>query len=126
MNLLNIIPQPALRPRVTRKGTYNIPKYANYKKALSILLKAKHKSIFKNSIKLKIVFYMPIPKMSKVKTLEKENQPHLVKPDLDNLIKAFCDSANEIIYIDDKLICEIEAKKYYSNIPRIEYEVKEI
>ena len=121
MNIINIIPKPALRPRVTKNGTYNPPAYTSYKNTLSILIKQKTKILLLEPCSLTAVFYMPIPKMSRRKTLEHENCPHHKKPDLDNLIKALKDSMTGIVFKDDSQVFCVNAKKVYSNNPRIEY-----
>ncbi len=126
--VINIIPQPALRPRVTSKGwAYNPKKYEEYKRALKLLLKLNHKTLIETPVKLYINFYMPIPKSwSNKKKLETVGQAHFKKPDLDNLIKAFKDSANGIIFKDDSVVSAIVSSKVYSNKPRIEYKVEKI
>ena len=69
---------------------------------------------------------MPIPKYLKNKV--KHGEPHLVKPDLDNLIKAVKDALTGTIIVDDKAIyCyKKDTKKIYSNTPGIEVFVTEL
>jgi len=126
MNVINITPQPASRPRVSKNGTYNTSKYTNYKEALSIYLRKQNKCniIADKPISLDIVFYMPIPKSISLKN-KKEliGKPHIKKPDLDNLLKAFKDSANKILYTDDSLVANVTASKLYSNNPSITYDI---
>jgi Holliday junction resolvase RusA-like endonuclease len=56
-----------------------------------------------------------------------ENQEwHIVKPDLDNLIKEILDCLKGIAYTDDCLICKLYAEKIRSDVPRTEIEVREI
>ncbi len=127
MTRIDITPIPASRPRFSSKGAYNAPKYTNYKKALATYLRVftKHKPIEK-PLHLEIIFYLPIPKMSKKKILEHENAWHYKKPDKDNLEKAFMDAANGILWVDDNIVASTVSKKLYSQAPRIEYEVKEL
>lgn len=40
---------------------------------------------------------------------------HTKKPDLDNLIKAVCDACNGILWLDDRQIAEISARKIYGD-----------
>ena len=126
MNILNISPIPASRPRFSKYGTYNTSKYSNYKKSLSIMLKQIHKTQIENQCRLTIKFYLPIPKMSKKKTEEHIGMYHYKKPDLDNLLKGFMDAANGIVYKDDNIVSSIIAEKYYCDKPRIEYSVMEL
>lgn len=39
------------------------------------------------------------------------------KPDIDNIIKAVCDSLNGITYTDDAQIVEVSARKFYTDEP---------
>ena len=57
---------------------------------------------------------MPKPKRDK----QAGSQPHLKRPDLDNLVKAVTDSLNGILYCDDCQFFRCEAIKRYSEDPR--------
>ena len=48
--------------------------------------------------------------------------PCIVKNDLDNLEKFYCDCANGILYKDDHLIVEMSSKKLWG-MPRVEMEI---
>lgn len=48
------------------------------------------------------------------------------RPDIDNLFKAFADSANAIVFQDDAQICEIRMQKVYAEIPQCEVIVRPI
>ena len=41
-----------------------------------------------------------------------------IKPDIDNLVKFYLDAANGVLWHDDAQIIEINAKKFYSEIPK--------
>jgi Holliday junction resolvase RusA-like endonuclease len=115
---------PAPRPRFSRFGTYNNPKYTAYKVAFATLAKKQCKRYFEGATRLEVVFYMPIPKsLSKKKRESLMGQYHIKKPDTDNLIKTVKDALNEVLYKDDSIICEVEAKKIYSDNPRVEFEL---
>jgi Holliday junction resolvase RusA-like endonuclease len=45
------------------------------------------------------------------------------KPDLDNLVKFIKDALNGIFWYDDSYVVEIQARKKYSESPRIEIEI---
>jgi Holliday junction resolvase RusA-like endonuclease len=47
------------------------------------------------------------------------------KPDIDNVIKAYLDSMNKIIYLDDTQIVELHSTKVYGE-PFVEVIIKEI
>lgn len=79
------------------------------------------------SIKLMIEYHMPIPKsFSKKKAKECLFRPHCKQPDLSNLIKFTEDTFNKIIWEDDSFISEIEAKKFYSKIPKTIFKIEYI
>ena len=71
-------------------------------------------------------FYMPIPKSySKKKYEAMKNKPHVIKPDLSNLIKFYEDALNGILWKDDAILHKIAARKVYSSHPRVEIRIYE-
>ena len=126
MNLwIPIKPQPAPRPRVTRNGTYNDPKYTNYKKAISLIAKSKFKTPSTSPIFMKIEFFFEIPKSwSKVK--KDGAKWHISRPDMDNLVKGVKDALNGIAYRDDAQVCFLQARKQYAQTSGILIEIEEI
>ena len=80
-----------------------------------------------SAIKLVVEYHMPIPKSySKRKAAECLRGPHTKKPDLSNLIKFTEDAFNEIVWEDDSLICEIEARKFYSETPKTVFKIENV
>jgi Holliday junction resolvase RusA-like endonuclease len=72
-------------------------------------------------IVLYVIFYMPMPKSwSKKRKIELDMKPHLIKSDLDNLLKMILDRAEGLLFDNDKRIYSIRAEKVYSDRPRIE------
>ncbi|MCY3975139.1 MAG: RusA family crossover junction endodeoxyribonuclease [Simkaniaceae bacterium] len=47
-------------------------------------------------------------------------------PDLDNYVKAFLDSANELLFEDDRMVVRLEAYKQKDETDGIDFEVREI
>jgi len=41
------------------------------------------------------------------------------KPDIDNIMKAICDAMNEIVYVDDKQVCDVWVSKHYAITPEV-------
>ena len=122
---LAITPRPAPRPRFSKYGTYNTAEYTQYKHALGLMLK-QCKFYSEKPLRLTLVFHMPIPKsLSKKKQNALDGTAHFKKPDLDNLVKAFKDGANGVLYKDDSCVFDLTAKKIYSFSPRVEVTIKE-
>lgn len=78
-------------------------------------------------IELNVVFYMSRPKnhygtgKNSDKLKSWAPQWHTVRPDLDNCLKMLMDSFNETYWKDDSQICNITAKKIYTELqPRTE------
>ncbi len=68
-----------------------------------------------------MVFKMPIPQsLSKKKQRELDGQPHVKKPDLDNLVKAVLDALNDgVAFVDDSKVWCINACKEYAEEPSV-------
>lgn len=67
----------------------------------------------------RIVFHIPMPpSWTKKQRADNEGQPHLQKPDLDNLAKALLDA----VYEDDSCVWRIEATKLWAREGAIEVE----
>lgn len=80
-----------------------------------------------NAYSVDFTFYFtPSKSLSKLKRLSKiENrEPCLVKNDLDNLEKFYCDCANGILFEDDHQIVEMSSRKLWAEEPRIEMIVR--
>lgn len=106
---LPIAPVPFSRPRCNGNQFYNAPKYSKFKKQLSILLQfhfGKKKPI-EGPVELRVSFSFIKPKTSK-------NDCPVVRPDLDNFLKAVMDAANGILWGDDSQVVSIFTKKQYS------------
>jgi len=70
-------------------------------------------------LRLTIEFHMALSdswsKKARLKALKK---PHVSVPDLDNLTKFVNDALNGIVWKDDALIYEFQARKFYSEEPK--------
>lgn len=82
---------------------------------------------FSGAIKVKALFVFPplksFPKaklnaLSAGTTIYKTTKPDLT----DNLMKGTMDAMNGIVFTDDSVIAEVESKKIYGLVPRIELE----
>lgn len=75
-------------------------------------------------VKVFLEAHLEIPKSRRKTT--KEGDPHYIKPDLDNIIKAALDGINGIVFPDDCAVCQITASKAYSSTPRLSITVTAI
>lgn len=113
------------RPRfnMVQRTVYDNQK--NTRLVLGIGLAAQHnnKPILDGPLKLFANFYMAMPLRMPA---SQADTPHIIKPDLDNLIKMLLDISKDIIIKDDKTICLIDAVKVYSTEPRTEFWFKRL
>ena len=123
----NIIPQPAPRPRVTRRGTYNPTRYTEYKNFISVVGRQNIDKPIVGALEMEIIFNMPIPKSySNKKKIALMGTHHTKRPDLDNLIKSIKDGLSGVAYKDDSQVSVIVAKKIYSTVPSVEVMIREL
>lgn len=99
------IPRENLKPSGLRR-LLRLEKYNNYK--IELLAEAKRTKFNIPAAGLHITFYLPTPK-SWSKKKKKQHHGYLCqsRPDIDNLIKSFCDSLTS----EDKFIANIAATK---------------
>lgn len=77
-------------------------------------------------VKLKALYYIGIPKGDSIETSVKKEIGIIrpaITPDLDNYDKFIIDALHSVVYDDDKVLVDIESKKYYSLDPRTELEI---
>lgn len=123
----NINPVPASRPRVSRWSTYYPKKYTKFKKDMEALTSEMETTPSEKLVSVELEFGIMIPKSwSKKKKEELNNTYCSNNSDIDNYIKAILDSLNGIVYVDDKQVVELFAKKIYSEEGYILYKHKEI
>lgn len=101
--------------RNNKAHVYNTSKYSKFKNIVAFRTKRqldKDFKIIKDPVSINCLF--EFRKAKSCRTSE-----HTKAPDLSNLIKAIEDSLNKIVYVDDKQIVEIKAKKQYSDRDKI-------
>ncbi len=118
---VNIIPIPW--KRAARNGNRLYDAQARDKVNFGLYLSNIHNDepLFSNPIHLDIIFYMPIAKTIKNRTLY-----HSFAPDLDNLCKFLLDAIRDVLIVDDRIICSLTAKKVYDKEPRTELIITEV
>jgi Holliday junction resolvase RusA-like endonuclease len=119
--ILSGIPLPKKEVR-SSKGRFYDPR-ALHKNALryEIMCQSIGLKILTGPIRLSIIFFMPIgSSLSKIKRQELIDQPHISRPDKDNLEKLILDCLKGIVFEDDSLVWYSSSKKIYSLEPRTE------
>lgn len=108
---VTIDPVPCLRPRLSRRRTYNPPKYDRFKRDFSALAREHRPDAPLNGpLEMEMEFGLVPPK--RLKPTSKRSVPS-VRPDLDNYIKAVNDSL-EGFFVDDGQIVKLTARKVYA------------
>ena len=81
------------------------------------------------AVLMNVGLYVQIPSSwAKKKQMQARNgevRP-TTKPDCSNTVKGIEDALNGVVYLDDKQIVELSVKKYYSDLPRAEIEIKSL
>ena len=125
-------PKALKRHRVSKFGGMYDPSSKDKKQIWLQIAAHKPKRPYVGDISLKLTFYMPTPKYhyrtGKRSHVLKAKAPdlHIIRPDLDNLIKFYSDLLNKGFYIDDSQICVIQAEKKYGDPARTEVTIQEI
>lgn len=120
---LPIDPVAKGRPRFSRQGHAFTPMKTRRFETDIILLSNKYKPLkpICGPISLSVKFYFAAPKRPK-------HKEHIVRPDLDNLIKGIKDAFNKRFWLDDSQVNEMHIRKMYdytNKQPRIEIEIGE-
>lgn len=103
------IPRQNLKPSGLRR-LLRLEKYNNYK--IELLAEAKRNRFVLPPYGLHVTFYLPTPKSwSKKKRKEYHGTLCQNRPDIDNLIKSFCDSLTS----EDKFVANIAATKRWAD-----------
>ena len=105
--------KPIGKPRMTQRDKWAKRKcVVNYFTYCDALRSYVAESGMELTPTLDITFYIEMPKSwSKKKREAMYMKPHQSKPDLDNLVKAFCDA----LYDDDAGVYSIQCAKYWSD-----------
>lgn len=119
--ILHIEPVPKGRPRLGRSGTYTPKKTYQYERAVRLMLRSCHqgREPLNGPVFCHLKFFLPRPS-----SVPKSRRDHSVKPDLDNLCKAFLDAAEKEIFTHDSRIVQLLLKKEYAENKeraRVEY-----
>jgi Holliday junction resolvase RusA-like endonuclease len=114
-----VLPIPKGRPKFSMMcgfpRVYTPKRTADAEDELKTLMsQAWHDAPLAGPLKVWMYFWMPMPtSWSEKKRALQDGKPHIITPDVDNLIKLVGDSGNGILWIDDKQIYEMHALKQY-------------
>lgn len=115
------IPVSMARPRFNKKTGAVFNCQAQQLNDQKLILRAQASKFERVSgpLIISVVLFMPIPQSwSKKKREAFHLQPHISRPDLDNMVKWIGDVGNGILYDDDAVICAMHAYKFYSLEPK--------
>lgn len=122
------------RPKFARRGnfvsTYTPTKTRDYE---TLIAEAAQKAMgssepLKTPVAAYIYITVPIPASYSKKRSEaclSGLERPCKKPDIDNIIKAFLDSMNNIVYADDTQVVSLHSTKRYGTVGMVEVLVKE-
>jgi Holliday junction resolvase RusA-like endonuclease len=120
MHTIYINPVAKQRPTFVNGRALTPLKTRNYEALLYKELKALGHDKIEGFFELEVIFELPRPNKSKY--------PIPSRSDLDNYIKAFCDSANNVLWDDDRFMSKVTSSKRYSSnkVGKILFSVKSI
>lgn len=106
--MLDIAPEPKERPRFSRKGfAYTAKTTRDFEAKLSQAYKEVNVPPLEGPLKVTVVLYLDRPKAAKNRLFP------MVRPDLDNYVKAVLDAADGILWKDDGQVVILHAMKFY-------------
>jgi Holliday junction resolvase RusA-like endonuclease len=115
---------PIAWKRAARNGSTTYDAQKKLKQALhwELLSQDPSPKLHTDPISIHLIFSMPMPKKMKP---ENVGEPHVNKPDLDNLAKLILDAFNGVLWHDDSLIWDMHLRKYYSKNPCTRLQIME-
>lgn len=127
-------PQGKGRPRFARRGsfvqTYTDSKTLTYENTIkaSAMLAMGASEPLETPVSVFLYARVPIPKSYSKKRIEaclKGLERPTKKPDVDNIAKAFLDSMNGVVYLDDTQVVSLHSTKVYSAVPGVDVMIME-
>lgn len=121
------------RPRVVRSRAgfpiaFTPKKTVEYETLIRELFAVKYPDFEPLDIPLymRLDIFQAIPKSASKKTqaaMEAGEIWPALKPDIDNVLKAFLDALNGVAYRDDSCVVRVGASKFYSRSPRVDLRI---
>lgn len=116
------------RPRAARRGNgitlYTPPKTVSYESTVALFgaqAMAGRKPL-EGPVKLDLAIGVSIPQSWSKKKAERAQAGYekpTKKPDLDNVLKAFGDALNGVVWVDDVQITSVSVHKFYDTYPAV-------
>lgn len=124
-------PMAKQRPRMTKAGIAYTPKRTvSYENLVKEMYYAKHGgTMLEGELELVVKAYLKIPKSTSKKMKEAMLAGMIrptKRPDWDNIGKIIADSLNSIAYDNDKQIVRAVVEKWYSDMPRVEVQLRQL
>jgi Holliday junction resolvase RusA-like endonuclease len=117
------LPVAKARARITKEGrAFPSRKTEVYESLVRQSFAAKNPDFepMTEPVNLYVSFYFSIPESAKRKKGPDKilpDDPFIIRPDLDNLVKSILDGLNTVAFVDDKQIVGIFAAKKYGMVP---------
>lgn len=106
------------RPRVTWHGTYTPAKTKHYEANIQACWMEQSGKKFPDEIPIRVdiecAFSIPKSYAKKLRT-SLPGKPHNKRPDIDNCIKSALDGLQGYAFSEDSKICEVNARKIYTD-----------
>lgn len=125
-------PRGKERPRFKRVGkfttTYTPEKTVEYEEKVKVAYNKDNRGEFLiGPLIVDIEGVFPIPKsVSKKRREELIGEPHMKKPDCDNVAKIILDPLNNLAYHDDGQVAKLAVAKVYGENPEVRVSISEI
>lgn len=108
-SILNFVPVKRRARYSARNGTVRAYTDAATKAEERAVAAAYKGAKYECPVRLRVDVFRALPKS---KPRRVANEPDVLKPDLDNVVKAIMDGLNGVAYIDDSQVVEIVARKH--------------
>lgn len=116
--VLEIRPQTKERPRFNGRIVYTAAKTRRYEEDLKTLYRNVGGKMYDGALSVDLEFHYA------TKDKKKWGKPKVSRPDVDNLVKGFCDALNGECWRDDSSIYSINAVKLWDSEDFIIFKVR--
>ncbi len=123
-------PKGKQRPRWAKHGTYTPKETVSYETYIKELFVVKYPDFvpMEGPLMMKLHLFVTIAASTSIKKKKHMASGDILpakRPDLDNVVKIFCDALQGIAYKNDSQVVTLLAGKWYSDRPRAEIRIEE-